>query len=108
MGLLRTLFDWPNGIVVGNLIASAICVVLATIHLDRLAKKHHKIHITHLKGIHNLMPYEVKGPNSDGKYEVVNKDTGDVKATKTTKEDAERQVRLLHAVEHGWEPTNNG
>jgi hypothetical protein len=35
--------------VVGNLIASAICFVLAIIHLDRLAKKHHrllKLHIT--------------------------------------------------------------
>ena len=54
------------------------------------------------------MPYEIRGPNADGKYEVVNKDTGAVKAEKTTKEDAERQVRLLHAVENdpNWEPQN--
>jgi hypothetical protein len=52
------------------------------------------------------MPYEIKGPNGDGKFEVVNKDTNAVKATHTTKEDAERQVRLLHAVENdpNWEP----
>lgn len=54
------------------------------------------------------MPYEIKGPNSDGKYQVVNKDTGDVKAEHTTKEDAERQIRLLHAVENDpeWEAKN--
>jgi len=46
------------------------------------------------------MPYEVKGPNSDGKYEVVNTQTGDVKAKHSTKEDAEGQVRLLHMLEH--------
>lgn len=55
------------------------------------------------------MPYEIKGPNGEGKYEVVNKDTGAIKAKHATKEDAERQVRLLHAVENdpGWE-ANNG
>ena len=56
------------------------------------------------------MPYEVKGPNSSGKYEVINKDTGAIRAEKATKEDAERQVRLLHAVENdpNWEPQNAG
>lgn len=109
-GFLQTLFNWPNGIVVGNLIASGICVAIAAVHLDRLARKHHKIHMAHLRGIHNLMPYEIKGPNSDGKYQVVNKDSGAVKAEHATKEDAERQVRLLHAVENdpNWEPTHNG
>lgn len=54
------------------------------------------------------MPYEIKGPDSDGKYEVVNKDSGEVKAKHATKEDAERQVRLLHAVENDpeWEAKN--
>ena len=46
------------------------------------------------------MPYEIKGPTSDGKYEVINKDTGAVKAKHATKEDAERQVRLLNAVDN--------
>lgn len=53
------------------------------------------------------MPYEVKaGP--DDTYEVVNKDTGQVKATHQppdAKEKAERQVQLLHEVENDpeWE-----
>lgn len=50
------------------------------------------------------MPYEIK--ENGGKYEVINKDTGDVKAKHSTKEDAEKQVKLLHGLEHGWEPTN--
>jgi hypothetical protein len=52
------------------------------------------------------MPYEIRGPKDDGKFEVVNKDSGEVKAEHATKEDAERQVRLLHAVENdpNWEP----
>jgi hypothetical protein len=42
---LDTLFSWPDGIVVGNLIASGICVSVAAVHLDRLARKHHKAHL---------------------------------------------------------------
>jgi hypothetical protein len=106
MPLLITLFKWPNGIVVGNLIASAICVLIAAIHLDRLANRHHKEHMAHWKGVMNLMPYEIKPSNSG--YDVVNKDTQEVKAHHATKEDAERQVRLLHAVESNpeWEKDN--
>lgn len=50
------------------------------------------------------MPYEVK--KNGEKWDVVNSDTGEVKATHDEKEEAERQVRLLEAVEHdeGWEP----
>jgi len=50
------------------------------------------------------MPYEIK--SVDGGYEVVNSETGDVKAKHTDKADAERQVRLLNAIEHdeGFEP----
>ena len=49
------------------------------------------------------MPYEVR-KNGDS-YEVINKDTGDVKAKHTSKEDADKQVRLLEAIEHDpeWE-----
>jgi len=52
------------------------------------------------------MPYEIK-ENGDN-YDVVNKDTGEVKATHEppdAKEKAERQVKLLEAVENdpGWE-----
>lgn len=35
-------------------------------------------------------------------WQVVNKDSGDVKAKHATKEDAEAQVRLLEGLEHGW------
>lgn len=48
------------------------------------------------------VPYEVK-PGEGETYDVVNKDTGEVKATHTppdAKEKAEKQVKLLHAVEN--------
>lgn len=52
------------------------------------------------------MPYEVK--EEDGRYCVYNKDSGEKKACHETKEDADRQVRLLHAVENdpNWEEKN--
>lgn len=55
------------------------------------------------------MPYEIR--QSGENYEVVNKETGEVKATHEppdAKEKAEKQVRLLEAIEHdpNWEPTN--
>jgi len=54
------------------------------------------------------MPYEVR--QSGDNYEVINKDSGEVKATHTppdAKEKAEAQLRLLEAVEHNpeWTPT---
>ena len=51
------------------------------------------------------MPYEIR--QSGENYEVINKDTGDVKATHTppdAQEKAERQVKLLHMIENGGEP----
>lgn len=53
------------------------------------------------------MPYEIRHKEGNG-YEVINSETKDVKATHSTKEDAERQVRLLNAIEHNpeWEPKN--
>lgn len=55
------------------------------------------------------MPYEIRKVGET--YEVINKDTGDVKAKHEppdAKEKAERQIHLLHAVENdpNWEPTN--
>lgn len=52
------------------------------------------------------MPYTIR--EKGDKWEVVNRDTEEVKATHDTKEDAERQVRLLEGLEHGWEPTEGG
>lgn len=53
------------------------------------------------------MPYEIK---QDGDcYQVINKDTGQVKARHEppeAKEKAEKQVHLLNAIEHGWEPSH--
>lgn len=57
------------------------------------------------------MPYAVKA-NGDN-YDVVNTETGAVKATHTppdAKEKAERQVELLHEVEKNpaWDEDDNG
>jgi len=56
-----------------------------------------------------IMPYEIKA-NGDN-YDVISKDTGEIKATHTppdAKEKAEKQVRLLHAVEKDpeWEASD--
>jgi len=48
------------------------------------------------------MPYEVRKDGDN--YQVVNKDTGDIKATHVppdAKEKADTQVKLLHDLEHG-------
>lgn len=52
------------------------------------------------------MPYKIEKDGED--YLVVNEDTGEEKARHTppdAREKAERQVRLLEAIEHdpGWE-----
>lgn len=42
---LWIIFGWPNGIVIGNLMASAIVGAIGFVHLDRLARKHHREHM---------------------------------------------------------------
>jgi hypothetical protein len=54
-----------------------------------------------------MMPYEIRKGENDT-YDVVNKESGEVKATHQppdAKEKAERQVKLLHEVESDpeWE-----
>lgn len=44
------------------------------------------------------MPYKVQENN--GKYDVVNSDTEEVKATHDTRKEAEDQVKLLHNIEN--------
>jgi len=44
------------------------------------------------------MPYEIRQEGE--KHCVFNSDTGEKKACHDTKEDAERQLRLLEAIEH--------
>ena len=55
------------------------------------------------------MPYEVRKNGEN--YEVINAETKEVKAVHEppdAEEKAEKQVKLLHAVENNpnWEPTN--
>ena len=50
------------------------------------------------------MPYHVQ--EKDGKYLVINDETGDTKAEHDTKEEAERQVKLLHEIENDPEWMN--
>lgn len=40
--ILATMFSWPNGIVVGNLIASALWAAPALTHLHRKINRHHR------------------------------------------------------------------
>jgi len=49
------------------------------------------------------LPYTIK--ETDGAYQVVDRETGKVFSRHTTKEKAERQRRLLEGVRHGWKPT---
>lgn len=56
----RTLFEWPNGIVTGNLLASAIWAPLAIVHLDRLARRHHREHLALLRKQHRQIMFHVK------------------------------------------------
>jgi len=50
-----------------------------------------------------IMPYSVRAVG-DGRFTVVNTETGNVHSKGTTKANAEAQVRLLHGVEHGMRP----
>lgn len=42
LSILTTLFGWPNGIVVGNLLASAIWAIPAFVHLHLRLRKIHR------------------------------------------------------------------
>lgn len=58
------------------------------------------------------MPYSIRKQEGTENYEVVNTETEEVKAVHEppdAKDKAERQVRLLEAIEHdpGWEPSND-
>lgn len=59
------------------------------------------------------MPYKAQPVEGTDDWKVVNTDTGDLKATHKppdAKEKAERQVRLLEAIENdsGWEEESDG
>ena len=52
------------------------------------------------------MPYAIRRKGT--RYQVVNSETGEVKAESTSRAKAERQIRLLRGIEHGWTPTGDG
>lgn len=45
------------------------------------------------------MPYKVE--ERDGKHCVINTETDEQKACHDTREEADRQVKILHGLEHG-------
>ena len=49
------------------------------------------------------MPYAIH--HKGEKWVVANTETGHEKGRHDTREEAVRQMRLLHGVEHGWKPT---
>jgi len=51
------------------------------------------------------MPYAIA--KTDGKFSVVNTDTGSVKSKATTRTKAEKQINLLRGLEHGWKPSGS-
>lgn len=55
------------------------------------------------------MPYAKRQVDGNG-WEVYNTETKAVKAKHSTEEDADRQLRLLHAIENdpSWEEKHNG
>lgn len=50
------------------------------------------------------MPYKIQ--RKGRQYQVVNAETGEIKAASTSKVKAERQLRLLRGIERGWTPTD--
>ena len=53
-----------------------------------------------------VMPYKVEQRGNE--WVVINADTNDVKGTHTepdAEEKARKQMKLLNAIEHGWEPS---
>jgi hypothetical protein len=49
------------------------------------------------------MPYKVK--RLGNRYQVINTETGEAESRPTTKAKAEKQLKLLRGIEHGWQPT---
>lgn len=48
------------------------------------------------------MPYAARKSETGDGWEVINTETGDIKAHHATETDAAAQVRLLNAIEHGY------
>ncbi len=50
------------------------------------------------------MPFKIRKLPNQNMYRVYNADTGFIHASRTTRANAEKQVRLLHMVERGGMP----
>ncbi len=50
------------------------------------------------------MPFKIRKLPNQSMYRVYNADTGHIYAARTTRANAEKQVRLLHMVERGGMP----
>ena len=48
------------------------------------------------------MPYVIRKIKNKNLYTVINKTTGKVHSSGTSKANAEKQIRLLNAIEHGY------
>jgi hypothetical protein len=58
--IVGEMFSWPGGIVVGNLLASAMWAGPALLHLDRRMKKRHEQLKAH---IHQVASGQQAGPD---------------------------------------------
>lgn len=68
MNILKTLFQWPQGIVVGNLIASAMWATPAFLHL------HHKLNRHHRQLTASQQPATLDSSSQEGKPDAKNRD----------------------------------
>lgn len=68
-GFWLTLFGWPNGIVVGNLIASAIWAVPAILHVDRLMRRHHRERMDLARKHHEEITNQAPGESNGGRMD---------------------------------------
>ena len=66
---------------------------------ERSALATHELDPTTFSSIYLQMPYQIL-KNNDGRYRVVNCETGRVHARDTTMENAKKQIRLLEAVDN--------
>lgn len=58
-----------------------------------------------MRVLYLTMPYVIKKILNSKLYKVINEENGSIKANHTTRQDAQRQVRLLKSLENnkiGW------
>lgn len=77
---IRTLFHWPDGIVVGNLIASAIWATPTVLHLRKKMNQNHEELKQKMREHHEAMKEHVKKEIANAREEprTVNQETQSV------------------------------